>query len=139
MNRITLVDTGPLVAAFDSRDQHHDEAVQILKEIPLPLLTCEPVVVETCFLLSKYPGALQRLGSWLKLSRVQIPFRMIEESKQVFSLMKKYQNLPMSLADACLVVMAENSPQGRVFTFDRHFKVYRTPSRRIVKTIGLEA
>lgn len=63
---------------------------------------------------------------------------MMDESKRVFSLMKKYDNLPMSLADACLVVMAEKSPRGRVFTFDRHFKFYRTHSRRVVKTIGLE-
>lgn len=138
MKRITLVDTGPLVAAFDRSDQHHAAAVQRLKEIPLPLVTCEPVVAETCFLLSKYPGVLHRLGNWLNLGKVQIPFRMIDDSKRVFSLMKKYENLPMSLADACLVVMAEKSPQGRIFTFDRHFRFYRTPSRRVVKTIGLE-
>ncbi|MCZ6672574.1 MAG: PIN domain-containing protein [Verrucomicrobia bacterium] len=136
--RTTVIDTGPLVAAFDSRDQYHNLTSRIFTDITMPLITCEAVVVETCFLLSKFPDALQRFGNWLHMARIQVPFRISDESRHVFSLMKKYEDMPMSLADACLVVMVELNPELGVFTFDKHFQIYRTASRRVIKTVGLD-
>jgi predicted nucleic acid-binding protein len=69
---------------------------------------------------------------------LRIDFILSDHRTQVFKLIKKYQNLPMSLADACLVTMTENIPESRLFTFDQHFNTYRTSTRRTIRTIGLE-
>ncbi len=138
MTPSTIIDTGPLVAAFDAKDQYNELTTKLFAEITLPLITCEAVIIETCFILSRYPDALQRLGNWLHLDRLLAPFQLSVESRKVFNLMKKYEDLPMSLADACLVTLAEKIPQSQVFTFDQHFNIYRTSTRRTIRTIGLE-
>ena len=133
-----LLDTGPLVAVLSARDQHHDRAVEMLKRVSFPLLTCEAVIVEACFLLARHDPALEWIERWLRDGQIRIAFALGPNLAEVFALMRKYRDLPMSLADACLVAMADADRNARVLTFDRHFALYRAPSRRKIKTIGLE-
>jgi predicted nucleic acid-binding protein len=51
-----FLDTGPLVAALDKQDRHHDWARRQCEELPAPLLTCEAVIAEACSLLRRFPG-----------------------------------------------------------------------------------
>lgn len=134
----TILDTGPLVAALSASDQHHSKAIQVLKRVEAPFVTCEPVIVEACFLLARHNAALGWVERWIREAKIRIEFQLRPNSDRVFALMRKYRDLPMSLADACLVAMAEANPGSRIFTFDRHFALYRAPSRRKIKTIGLE-
>lgn len=135
---LTILDTGPLVASLNASDQCHARAVETLKRVAFPLVTCEPVIVETCFLLSRHPRALEWIERWLRDGKIRVAFELAPNAETVFALMSKYRDLPMSLADACLVAMADANRDSRVFTFDRHFALYRCPSRRKIKTIGLE-
>jgi len=135
---VTLVDTGPLVAFLVSNDQHHKTAVDLFKQISGPLHICEPVLTETCFLVARFPRAIEEIGRWLNSGAVKLLSTVEKNHREVFSLMKKYQDHPMSLADAYLVTLTSHRPESRVLTFNHHFQIYRTVQRRKIKTLGLE-
>ncbi len=115
----TLLDTGPLVALFDRRDRYHPWATAQAAYLTTPLLTCEAVSVTDL--------VNRRL--------VLIPFRLEDEVAAVARLLAKYADVPMSLADACLVRMAEQHSQSVVFTLDSDFRRYRKHGREVIPTL----
>jgi uncharacterized protein len=125
-----IIDSSALVALLDPRDQHHRWARVAVMDLPLPWLTCEAVVVETFFLLAR-PEAV-RLARLLGDGRLRVAYGVRDEGKPVFELMEKYADVPMSLADACLVRMSETLPDPVVLTTDADFKIYRRHSRQVV-------
>jgi len=124
-----VVDTGPLVAYFCANEARHDRAVQQFANLTPPLLTCEPVLTEACFLLSREMIPAWRLLENLNLGALRIGSRLDAEAGAVRDLMSRHSNIPMSLADACLVRLAELSglPVG---TLDSDFTLYRASGRR---------
>ena len=135
MKERILVDTAILVAAFDRADQWTKWTGETLKDLSGPLFTCEAVLAETWFLLQHLPPAWSRVERWLDLGFLKIDFDLQKHRAKVFQLMAKYQDLPMSLADACLVAMVETGLGDRVFTLDKHFRIYRHSGRRIVPVL----
>lgn len=129
MNTGLLLDTGPLVAWLDADDQWHQVAVDLARDLHPPFVTCESVLTEACFLLQRLPRAIDQLSRWISSDYIQVSFHLSAESPEVFRLMKKYHELPMSLADACLVRMIETGAGSKVFTFDSHFRIYRHRGR----------
>jgi predicted nucleic acid-binding protein len=125
MRTQVIVDTGPLVAALDANDQHHAWTVDQLCRTSVPMLTCESVAAEAFFLLRILDGGPEKLWGVLNSGAVQIAFSLPAERERVCELMRKYRDLPMSLADACLVRMSELFPKHRILTLDGHFVVYR--------------
>jgi uncharacterized protein len=124
-----VVDTGPLVAYFCASEARHDWAVQQFANLVPPLLTCEPVLTETCFLLARQGIAAWRLLEKLGQGILHIGLRLEAEADAVRELMSRYSNIPMSLADACLVRLAEISKLP-VCTLDSDFAVYRAHGRQ---------
>lgn len=130
-----LLDTGPLVAFVNQRDRYHDWAKQTWNQIDTPLLTCEAVITEACFLLqSTYPGR-QTVLAMIEDEIVQIPFQLSQEVIRVKELLIRYQSVPMSLADACLVRMAELYSDFSVLTLDSDFSIYRKNRDRPIAMI----
>ena len=131
MNEI-LVDTGPLVAYLDSNDQDHGWAKEQFARITRPLLTCEAVIAESLFLLQR--GRIQPDGvlNLIRRGLVVPEFSLAAEIQSIHQLMRSYQNIPMSLADACLVRMAELYSRSVVFTLDSDFIVYRKARRKVI-------
>lgn len=123
-----VVDTGPLVAYFCANEARHDWAVQQFAGLTPPLLTCEPVLTETCFLLARQKVPAWRLLENLNLGALRIALRLDAEADAVRDLMSRYSNIPMSLADACLVRLAEISSLP-ICTLDSDFALYRTSRR----------
>src|SRR5882672_2441731 len=119
----TIVDTGPLVALLNAREEHHDWVKAQLRDVPAPLLTCEAVVAEAAFLLRRMDGGGRAVMALLARGAVRIAFRLDEEHEHVSRLMAKYADVPMSLADACLVRMSEARLSSRVLTFDSDFRI----------------
>jgi predicted nucleic acid-binding protein len=125
-----IIDSSALAALLDPRDQHHPWARAAVGNLALPWLTCEAVVVETFFLLAK-PEA-DRLARLLRDGRLRVVYGLRDEVGRILDLKDKYANLPMSLADACLVRMTETLPDPVVVTTDADFKIYRRHSRQVV-------
>lgn len=135
MKTRVLLDTGPLVASLDIADRHHLWTVAQFKEILPPLLTCEAVISEACFLLRTVPRAPTRVLEMVQRGALELSFELSHEIKAVHWLMKKYANLPASLADACLVRMSEIYAQSQTLTLDSDFRVYRQHGRRVIPVI----
>lgn len=130
-----LLDTGPLVALFDKNEQHHAWAVGVWASLHSPLLTCDAVLVEASYLLRRLPGGrqmpLDQIGRTLTLA-----FDFSAEHARVRQLMAKYADVPMAVADACLVRMAEMHEGATILTFDRDFQAYRANGRQNLRLIA---
>ena len=120
-----LLDTGCIVALLDSSEEHHELCSSVVAEIEAPLLTCEPVIAEACYLLRDTKGAATAVLENVRQNVFLLPFRLVDNIAELAGLMKKYSNVPMSLADACLVAMANQLQTGKILTLDRDFKIYR--------------
>jgi len=135
VRRKIILDTGPLVSLLNFRDSFHDWAKAQLAAIEPPLLSCEAVISEACFLLRGSPGGPRSVLELINRGVVEIPFRLSEQSESVMRLLTRYSSVPMDLADASLVRMAELSSTSIVLTLDSDFHVYRKHGRQIVPTI----
>lgn len=134
MSRV-LLDTGPLVAFLNRRDEHHRWARDVLDGLPPALLTCEAVLSEACFLVRRLPGGPQAVLELVRRGVVEPAFRLEEEVEEVRRLLARYADVPMSLADACLVRMTELDRQTKVLTLDADFRIYRRNRRQVVPVI----
>ncbi len=135
MNRPVLLDTGPLVAIMNRRDQFHTWAQQEMAMLQPPLLTCEAVLVEAWFLLGRVPNGRSSLLRFLNQSELRISIQFAQEKDRLLELMQRYSSVPMSVADACLVRLSEKFPTGVVLTLDSDFLVYRRFDREPIPTI----
>jgi predicted nucleic acid-binding protein len=124
-----VVDTGPLAAFFDWAERHHRWVVERIEELEAPLLVCEPVLTEAVYLLARYARAQDALFELLQNGALSITFRIDEHVGALRMLLKKYRDTPMSLADACVVRMAENHEPHVVLTLDADPSIYRKHGR----------
>ncbi|MCP3956674.1 MAG: PIN domain-containing protein [bacterium] len=129
-----LIDAGPLVAFLNRRDRHHSWAREQLAEAKPPLLTCEAVLSETCFLLARQATGADAVLELLERGLLKTTFALDQEASRVREIMVRYADLPASLADACLVRMAELNAGSRVLTIDSDFRIYRMLGRKVVPT-----
>jgi len=127
--RDAIVDTGPLVAFLDRGERHHRWAKDRIANLDTPLLVCEPVLAETMHLLAHLPAAQQAVFEFLENGALRLAFQIEEHVPALRRLHQKYLDRPMSLADACVVRMAEIHEQHAVFTLDSDFSVYRKHGR----------
>jgi uncharacterized protein len=131
-----LTDTGPLVAYISQNDQYHHWAVESFGSFYEPIYTCEPVISETLFLLRSAGLDIESLLQMVERGILRVDFGMEENRADVFSLLRKYDDQPMSLADACLVRMAELDSNCQVFTTDKDFLVYRRKGRSVIPLLA---
>ena len=132
-----LADAGAIVGALSERDQHYHQAWTKFAELPKPLYTCEAVITEVMFVLRHVVGGKEKTLGLISDGVLRIDFSLSDEIEAVRSLIEKYESVPMSLADACLVRMSElfDSP---IFTFDGDFRIYRRNGRQRIPLLGLE-
>ncbi|MBW4478014.1 MAG: PIN domain-containing protein [Tolypothrix brevis GSE-NOS-MK-07-07A] len=135
MKQEVILDTGPLVALVNRREQFHNWVTNQLREIEPPLFTCEAVITETCFLLQNVYGGEAAVISLMQRGIIQIEFHLSQEIAVVGELMRRYQSVPMSLADACLVRMTELSPLSELLTLDSDFRIYRKNRNQVISVI----
>jgi predicted nucleic acid-binding protein len=128
-----LADAGFLVALLDRRDGHHHWARAQAASFGPPWRTCEAVLTETFYLLG--PDDTGPVISLLRRADALVSFKFGEEQESVLALMEKYADVPMSLADACLVRMTETHPDPIVLTTDADFRIYRRHSRQVVPCV----
>jgi uncharacterized protein len=130
-----VLDAGPLVALINRGDQYHDWAVAQVRGLNAELITCEAVISECYFLVRHSPAGVATLLSYLEEGVVLIDFDLSDQLGPVSALMRKYRDVPMSLADACLVRMSELQDRAQVFTLDADFRLYRRHGRQTIPLI----
>ncbi len=129
------VDAGPLVAFLNRGEAHHAWAVEQFRSLPPPLLTCEPVLAETFPLVSRLRDGSRRFFEALATGVLSVEFELMAEQATLAKLVNKYSDLPMSLANACLVRMSEVNADSSVSTLDHHVRIYRKHGRQLIPTI----
>jgi len=130
MARTVLADTGFLVALLSRRDRHHRWAIGHAAQLHHPWVTCDAVLSETFHLLG--PPGMPQLAALLRREVLVAGFNLGANLEAVLAVMDKYGDLPMSLADACLVRMSEIASDPVVLTTDTDFHVYRRHSRQVI-------
>jgi predicted nucleic acid-binding protein len=131
-----IVDTGPIVALLNRREHHHAWASKVLDSIEPPIFTCDAVLSEACFLLQDADGGADAVMELVARGIIRCDFHVMAEVTALRALMKKFANVPMSLADACLVRMTELDPKSVILTLDSDFGIYRRNRRQVVPTIS---
>ena len=120
-----LLDTGCIVALLDRSEKHHRRCVDVVSAIEAPLITCEAVIAESCYLVRNLSGAAAAILQNVERGVFQMPYRLSGDAGSVLNLMTKYADVPMDFADACLVDMANRYQTGRILTLDQDFQIYR--------------
>lgn len=134
---VTITDTGPLVAIVDRGDARHEACIGALHSVTLPFLVTQAVLTEAMHLLGRrvgWPGqgALVRMVREGAIEVVTFDDTMMD---RVLTYMEKYRDVPMDMADATLVVLAEERNTRQVFTLDSHFRAYRFRERHVFDVV----
>lgn len=130
--RSIIVDTGPLVALFHARDQHHEAAKAVLESSPAVLVTTWPVITEACHVLGQ--AGKRALLTFIRRGALRLESLSVEDVPGLDHLIARYAR--MDFADATLVLIAEKTGITEIFTIDRRdFEAYRTPSGRRFKLL----
>ncbi len=130
-----IADAATIVALIDKRDGFHQWTASQAANLPLPFLTCEAVISESCYLLRNIYQGEKTVLTYLKKGILQIDFSLSNEIEAIENLMQKYETVPMSLADACLFRMSELTDNSSVFTLDGDFHIYRKNGKRKIDLI----
>lgn len=135
MIRRYVIDTGPIVALLNAKEEHHAWAVEKIKEHHAPFSTCEAVLSETFHLLEQTRHGPDRLLKMIERGFLRIDFSARDQFPALARLLRRYAELPMSLADASLVRMTELDEKAGVFTLDSDFLIYRKNSRQVIPVL----
>jgi predicted nucleic acid-binding protein len=130
-----LLDAGPLVAYLYPRDAYHDWAVEQFAAFDPPFVTCEPVITEACFLLARNRLSPTNVLALIERGVLRVDFQLAEEVAPVRGSMTRYANVPMSVADACLVRLAETTGLP-ICTLDADFEIYRSRRGRALDLVS---
>ncbi|TYQ30200.1 type II toxin-antitoxin system VapC family toxin [Pseudanabaena sp. UWO310] len=136
-----LADTGFFIALGNNGDRYHSRAIQVISTLREPLITTYPVITETSYLLARDAGLSVQFEFLTEVANGMFPvfdFQRQHLSRMV-ELMRRYANLPMDLADASLVVLAEHLDHGRILTCDRRdFSIYRWNNNNLFENLLIE-
>jgi uncharacterized protein len=120
-----LLDTSVIVACLDRSEKFHEQCVTALSKLRSPLVTCEAVIAESCYLLRRMRGAPEAVAANVAAGVFRIPFSLAESARHLGRLLRKYEDHEIDLADACLIQLATELGTGDILTLDSDFQQYR--------------
>jgi uncharacterized protein len=120
-----LLDTGVIVSLLDSSEYRHRTCIEAIQSCAAPLVTCEAVIAESCYLLRKQRGAAERILESVVSGAFQIPFQLAGDAGEIQRIFRRYRDREVDLADACLIHLANELRTGEILTLDRDFEIYR--------------
>ena len=120
-----LLDTSVMVALLDRSERRHVDCVQAIQELDSPLVTCESVITEACYLTRNLPGAPEAILQNVRDGAFQIPIQLSRSAAVIQRILRKYRDQEIDLADACLIHLASELRTGDILTLDSDFKIYR--------------
>ena len=128
-----ILDAGPVIAALNRKDQHHSWATAALEKLGPPFFSCPEAMAEAAAIT----GRPQAIVEMVQSQEIILDFNLFEQAAAVLSLLRKYEDRAMDLADACIVRMTELARDCRVITVDRRdFSVYRRNGREVIPLIA---
>ena len=135
MSGAVLLDTGPLVSFLADESEHAAWVHQQWDLMSPPMLTCEAVLTEAAFILKREGVDPDAIFALLQRKVIRVALRLDEEQADLRTLMRRYRDRPMSLADACLVRLSELHRDCTVFTLDSDFRIYRRHGNKVIPVL----
>ncbi len=120
-----LLDTGVIVALLDRSEKFHKACAQTVREVEAPLVTCEAVITESCYLLRNLSGASEAVIENITAGIFQVPFQLSRDTAGLKQVLRKYKDRKIDLADACLIRLADQFGTADILTLDQDFTIYR--------------
>lgn len=133
--RSILIDAGPIIALFDRSDRYHQTIVDFLKTNRCRLVSTWPTATEASHMLDFDNNAQVSMLEWIKRGGMAMYGIEGQDIQRMIDLTRKYNDLPMDLADASLVVAAETLGIREILTIDTDFYVYRTIDKEMIKNV----
>jgi predicted nucleic acid-binding protein len=130
-----LIDSGPLIALFDRSDRFHEPILEFLKSFEGKLVSTWPVLTEVSHLLDFNLKAQIDFLRWIERGAVEVAELVREDLEGIVEMMERYMNVPMDLADATLLYVAQKEAIGRIITIDRDFDIYRMGKNEVMENI----
>lgn len=131
----TLIDAGPIIALFNKNDKYNKKIEDFLKSYKGRLISSWPVITEVSHMLSFNVQTQIDFLTWIKLGAVRLIDIDINGINRIIDLSKKYSDVPMDLADASLVVIAEKMDIKEIITIDSDYYIYRTTKKEMINNI----
>lgn len=122
----TLIDSGPLIALFDKNDNYHARVLSFLKNFKGKLITSWAVITEVSHMLDFNLQVQIDFLKWIELGGIEIYEVSQNEIAQIRIMMEKYLDIPMDLADATLMYIANKENIKNIVSIDSDFDIYRT-------------
>ncbi|TGK38428.1 PIN domain-containing protein [Leptospira gomenensis] len=135
MQNVALIDSGPIVALFNSNDKFHKSTYKFIKAYKGSLFSTWPVVAEVIYLLSFSIDAQSDFLEWIERGSIHVLDISLEDLRYIKNRMKKYSDLPMDLADASLMCIAEKEGIERIISIDSDFSIYKTLKGKFLRNI----
>lgn len=120
-----LLDTGVIVSLLDRSERFHNVCAEIIESIAAPLVSCEAVISESCYLLRRSPGAAEAVIQNVISEAFRIPFQLPAAAPRIERILRKYRDRGIDFADACLIDLAGELRTGDILTLDHDFQIYR--------------
>ena len=136
MEKRTLVDAGPIIALLIAADEHHAWTREAWAKLEPPIHTCEAVLSEAQHVVRRLNGDPMAVLEFLRKGAINVAFSVEDEVERLLELQRTYADVPMSLADACLVRMTELHEHSRVMTTDSDFRIYRRNRRQVIPLLA---
>jgi uncharacterized protein len=136
--RPVLLDTGFIVALLDRSESFHEACARTVLELEAPLITCEAVVTESCYLLRNLSGAPEAVIENVAAGIFQVPFQLSQETAGVKQVLRKYRDRKIDLADACLIRLADQFGTADILTLDQDFSIYRWGKNKPFRVLPTE-
>ncbi|MGW5355050.1 type II toxin-antitoxin system VapC family toxin [Streptomyces sp. NPDC004031] len=123
---VTVLDTGPLVAALNAADRRHAECAGLLRSLTGRRLLPSPVMTEVCWLLERWPKVEAAFLEQIALGTFELVHLTPADLTRMAELVIRYADFPLGSVDASVIAVAERFGVERVATLDRrHFGVVR--------------
>ncbi|WCL50723.1 type II toxin-antitoxin system VapC family toxin [Leptospira sp. GIMC2001] len=135
MKNVALIDSGPIIALFNSKDKFHKSTLKFFKSYTGGLISSWPVVTEVIYLLSFSVEAQSDFLEWIERGSIQIVELRLEDLKYIKNRMRKYSDLPMDLADASLMCISERDGIDRIISIDSDFSIYKNLKGKVLQNL----
>lgn len=122
----TLIDSGPLIALFDRSDSYHTQVLECLRLYKGELVSSWAVLTEVSHMLDFNSQVQMDFLAWVERGAIRVAEIEQRELMAIRQMMGKYADLPMDLADASLLHLANREGIRQIISIDSDFDVYRT-------------
>ncbi|NBK99277.1 MAG: PIN domain-containing protein [Erysipelotrichia bacterium] len=131
----TIIDSGPLIALFDKSDRYHESVLAFIKTFQGRLITSWAVLTEVSHMLDFNLNVQIDFLKWIELGGVSVYEISQREISAIRTMMEKYNDIPMDLADGTLMYIANQENIRTIVSIDSDFDIYRTLKKQSLNNL----